>query len=335
MTVLTFPSNPTLGQVYDATLINGLQYAFDGIKWVVETATSTSEAVSNSAQDRVAPMFVNGVNNGISFAYNAGTNTMTATVTSTVGNALSNNNHEFTLESDGTLTLDGDPFVIPTNTNELTNGAGFITSSALTGYATELYVTTRGYITSTGIPSQTGNDGKYLTTDGTTLSWGTVASGTTDRLTNGLNEVVLDADGILTVPSGGAIQQRFTWTRAVQPNLSTASAVIWTALYDYISSVKLTIQLEANETGDATGWHSQVCEAVVASRGYANSFGGAGGDPVMTVYGVTYTSTVPLVTFTVQRNPTTKQIEIVGTKTAACDGSANFRIHSVEMATRD
>ncbi len=144
-----------------------------------------------------------------------------------------------------------------------------------------------------------------------------------------------DTDGILTVPSGGAIQQRFTWTRAVQPNLSTPSAVIWTSLYNYISSVKLTIQLEANETGDATGWHSQVCEAVVASRGYANSAGGPLGEPVMTVYGVTYTSTAPLVTFSVQRNPTTNNIEIVGTQTAACDGSANFRIHSVEMATRD
>jgi len=37
---------------------------------------------------------------------------------------------------------------IPTNTNQLTNGANFITSSALAGYATENYVTTRGYITS-------------------------------------------------------------------------------------------------------------------------------------------------------------------------------------------
>ncbi len=32
---------------------------------------------------------------------------------------------------------------IPTDTNQLTNGAGFITSSALTGYATELYVDTK------------------------------------------------------------------------------------------------------------------------------------------------------------------------------------------------
>jgi len=40
---------------------------------------------------------------------------------------------------------------IPTNTNELTNGAGYITSSALTGLATETYVTTRGYITSAAL----------------------------------------------------------------------------------------------------------------------------------------------------------------------------------------
>jgi hypothetical protein len=42
--------------------------------------------------------------------------------------------------------LTGTP-TIPTNTNQLTNGAGYITSSALTGYATESYVTTRGYLT--------------------------------------------------------------------------------------------------------------------------------------------------------------------------------------------
>lgn len=46
---------------------------------------------------------------------------------------------------------------IPTNTNQLTNGAGFITTN--------------------GIPSQSGNSGKYLTTDGSTLSWATVSGG--------------------------------------------------------------------------------------------------------------------------------------------------------------
>jgi hypothetical protein len=40
---------------------------------------------------------------------------------------------------------------IPTNTNELINGAGYITSAALSGYATESYVTGRGYITSAAL----------------------------------------------------------------------------------------------------------------------------------------------------------------------------------------
>ena len=42
--------------------------------------------------------------------------------------------------------LSGTP-TIPTNNNQLTNGAAYITSSALTGLATETYVTTRGYLT--------------------------------------------------------------------------------------------------------------------------------------------------------------------------------------------
>jgi len=37
---------------------------------------------------------------------------------------------------------------IPTNNNQLTNGAGYITNSALSGLATETYVTTRGYLSS-------------------------------------------------------------------------------------------------------------------------------------------------------------------------------------------
>ena len=36
---------------------------------------------------------------------------------------------------------------VPTDTNDLTNGAGFITSGALTGYATETWVSNQGYLT--------------------------------------------------------------------------------------------------------------------------------------------------------------------------------------------
>ena len=108
MTVLTFPSNPTNGQRYDAP--NLIQYVYDGVKWTVETVASTSLAVTNSVQDRVAPMFVDGDNTGISFTYNAETNVISAEVTAVNGDSLINGVHEFTLESNGTLTLDGNPF---------------------------------------------------------------------------------------------------------------------------------------------------------------------------------------------------------------------------------
>lgn len=129
----------------------------------------------------------------------------------------------------------------------------------------------------------------------------------------------------------------FTKTTSGDIANGTASFVVWTASENYVSGAKLLIQVEANEIGDATGWHSQMCEAVIASRGYADTFSGPGGDPQMTVYGITHTSTAPLITFTVQRNPVTKKIEVVGTKTAAVDITyyVCLRIHSVETGTRD
>jgi hypothetical protein len=63
---------------------------------------------------------------------------------------------------------------IPTNTNQLTNGAGFITTN--------------------GIPSQTGNTGKYLTTDGSSASWASV-SGLSSRTTASATTGALSVGG--------------------------------------------------------------------------------------------------------------------------------------------
>jgi len=113
MTVLTFPTNPINGQLYNAP--NGIRYVYDGVKWIVETTTSTSAAVTNSVQDRVAPMFVNGDNQGITFTYNAATNVLSADVTAVNGDTLVNGIHEFTLNADGTISL-------PTKTVAGSNG---------------------------------------------------------------------------------------------------------------------------------------------------------------------------------------------------------------------
>lgn len=106
MTVLTFPSNPIIGQQYSAP--NGIQYVFDGVKWIVETTSSSSEAVSNSTQDRVAPMFVDGPHEGITFTYNETTNTMTAEVTAVNGDRLINGANELVLDASGLLNVPGD-----------------------------------------------------------------------------------------------------------------------------------------------------------------------------------------------------------------------------------
>ena len=113
-------------------------------------------------------------------------------------------------------------------------------------------------------------------------------------------------------------------------NIINPSDIVWTSSLSYISSAKLVIQSEAYELGDSSGWHSQSCEAIIACRGSIIS-----GDPAMSVYGTIYTSTQPLVTFTIQRNVTTNLIEVVGTKTAACNSSVSLRIHSIEISTRD
>lgn len=66
-------------------------------------------------------------------------------------------------------------------------GYGITTSDTL--FATTYYPYSSnpaGYLTSTGIPSQTGNSGKYLTTNGTSMSWATVSSGSTYSAGTGL-----------------------------------------------------------------------------------------------------------------------------------------------------
>lgn len=140
----------------------------------------------------------------------------------------------------------------------------------------------------------------------------------------------------IVLPNDGIIQQRNSFTRTSDGAITASTpAVVWTSAVNYISSAKLIIQVEGDEVGDLTGWHSQACEAIISCRGYANVYGGPGGDPQMIVYGVVHTSVDPLVTFTVQRNPTTKMVEVVGTPTASASNGAAVKIHSVEMSTRD
>ena len=116
---------------------------------------------------------------------------------------------------------------------------------------------------------------------------------------------------------------------SISGTTNTTPTVVWSSTSQWISGVKMTITVEANVTGDATGWHTQSCEALIAARGNGT------GDPQLVVYGVIHTSVGNLATFTVQRNLTTNLIELVATADAGVNGQTYLRIHSVEMASRD
>ena len=83
-----------------------------------------------------------------------------------------------TVATSGSYNDLSDKPTIPTTTNELTNDSGFITSAALTGYATETWVGEQGYQTSsqvstavsTAISSQTKETWTFTLEDGTTVT---------------------------------------------------------------------------------------------------------------------------------------------------------------------
>lgn len=69
---------------------------------------------------------------------------------------------------------------------------GTVTSGAWQGTAVGILYGGTGQTTANGafnalVPSQTGNDGKYLTTDGSNTSWATVSAGLTQAKATGLN----------------------------------------------------------------------------------------------------------------------------------------------------
>jgi hypothetical protein len=163
-------------------------------------------------------------------------------------------------------------------------------------------------------------------------NYGRVNAGTGDVVISASNGITTGAwsfggDGVLIDSVG-------SWTKTTNNSLSTgvASQVVWTSTVSFISGAKLIIQVEVDETGGIGSWETQVCEAVIAVRGYDTN-----SQPVISVYGVTHTSVAPLMTFTVDRNPTTRLIEIVGTRTATArlNDGASLRIYSIETGTND
>lgn len=136
-----------------------------------------------------------------------------------------------------------------------------------------------------------------------------------------------NADGTFIIP--GNVTQSNSITRTTVADITTSTpTVIWTSTNALISSVKLVIQLEQEQVGDPTGFHSHSCEAVIAARGAIQS-----GLPSISIYGIVYTSIGSLVTLSTQRNVSSGVIEVVATL-ADTTNPAYVSIHSIESTTR-
>lgn len=92
-----------------------------------------------------------------------------------------------------------------TNTGEV--GAGETVNFNFTGGVTAQYVTSTNTFdinVTSGIPSQTGHSGKYLTTDGTNASWGSVSGGSSSVSTAISSLVTYTGNGTTTIYTIGS-----------------------------------------------------------------------------------------------------------------------------------
>lgn len=304
MTVLNFPDDPaSVNNVFVAP--NGVTYIFDGVKWVGETSVTSTNL--GAVTENIIPYTDN--------TYDLGSPTKKWSHVYTSGGSiylddikLSNNNGTLVVQQVTDAGLETESPVPDTpgvvTTDRIVNGSHSFTITAAGG----------------------------LELDGSPFTGG--GGGSSNQLLNGLYDVTLDVNGNTVFPGQSTyIRQNNSYTRTVNgDNISGVPTIIWIGTGTNITSVKMTIQIEGSETGDSSGWHTQVCEAIIADRWYGN----AGAiDPQMTVYGVVHTSVAPLATFTVQRNPTTHFIEVVATPTGTANGTLYPKVHSVELGTRD
>jgi hypothetical protein len=140
----------------------------------------------------------------------------------------------------------------PTNVSDFTNDAGYATTSYVDTAESDAVAAANAYTDTEisnldALPSQTGNSGKYLTTDGTNASWGTIA----DEIVKSASDPTLTSNYPLgTVWANTTSGEMYICTDA------TANANVWINVgegVDNIAPINASggIELEA----DGYGYH--------------------------------------------------------------------------------
>ena len=151
---------------------------------------------------------------------------------------------------------------VPTNNNQLTNGAEYITSAALSGYATESYVTTRGYLTTVAYADVTGKPTLFSGSYADLTNKPTLFSGSYADLTNkptiptNNNELTNGAGYITSSALAGLATETYVTTRGYLTTVAYADVTNKPTLFSgsYIDLTnKPTIPTDINQLTDASG----------------------------------------------------------------------------------
>ena len=114
----------------------------------------------------------------------------------------------------------------------------------------------------------------------------------------------------------------------ISVNVPGATPTVVFATPNWFTSIKLVIAVEGQLDGDVTNVdHTQTCEATIAA-----TFNTAA-EPVMSVYGIIYTSPTPLATFTVARNGQTGDIEVTAVNSQTTN-AMNVRVQALQFVSR-
>lgn len=165
---ISFPSNPTTNQTYT---YNGTTYTFDSKRWVATTNT-VSQASTNVGTANVAPsnpaqgqMWLN-TDTGTISVYALGGWIAIGSIMSTINSGSITNGMLANSAVDATKLADSSVTTAKINNYAIT--AQKIANNTIT--ASQLAA-------GAAVPTQTGQSGKYLTTDGTNASWSTITRG--------------------------------------------------------------------------------------------------------------------------------------------------------------
>ena len=144
--------------------------------------------------------------------------------------------------------LSGTP-TIPTNNNQLTNGAAYITSAALSGLATETYVTTRGYLTTVAYADVTGKPTLFSGSYADLTNKPTLFSGSYADLTNkptiptNNNELTNGAAYITSAALSGLASETYVTTRGYITSAALNTYAISSSIPTDISQLTDTTNL--------------------------------------------------------------------------------------------